>query len=170
MTDKMTPEQRHYCMSRIRGKDTKPEMIVRRFLWSHGYRYRLHRKTMPGKPDIVIRRLRVAIFINGCFWHGHDCRESRPQTNAEFWRAKIERNRARDLDVGIELRNAGWYVITIWECELKKSTRESTLQKLLATLRAIEPEQSTPPARPTDYTYPTPEYYPVAAEPPATYE
>lgn len=170
MTDKMTPEQRHYCMSRIRGKDTKPEMIVRRFLWNNGYRYRLHRKTMPGKPDIVIRRLRVAIFINGCFWHGHDCRASQPQTNAEFWRAKIERNRARDLEVGIELRNAGWYVITIWECELKKANRDSTLQKLLATLRAIDPAHSSAPAKPADYTYPTPEYYPVAAELPPSYE
>lgn len=170
MTDKMTPEQRHYCMSRIRSNDTKPEMTVRRFLWGHGYRYRLHKKSMPGTPDIVIRRLRVAIFINGCFWHGHTCRVSIPRTNAKFWHDKIERNKMRDLENGIKLRNAGWFVITIWECELKKSEREATLNRLLATLRALDPAHSSPPAKQHPYSYPTPEYYPAAAEPPASYE
>ena len=98
MTDKMTPEQRHLCMSHIHSRDTKPELRVRHWLWSQGYRYRLNLKGVPGKPDIVMRRYRTAIFVNGCFWHGHEgCEKFKmPKTNVEFWEAKIRRNRERD--------------------------------------------------------------------------
>ena len=98
MADKMTPSQRHYCMSRIRGKATKPELLVRHWLWSHGYRYRLNVKSVPGKPDIVLRKYRTAIFVNGCFWHGHEgCSlYSVPKSNTDFWIAKVQRNRERD--------------------------------------------------------------------------
>ncbi len=165
MMDSMTPAQRHYCMSRIRSNDTKPEMIVRRFLWSHGIRYRLHKKGLPGKPDIVIARLRTVIFINGCFWHGHDCREYRPKTNTEFWISKISRNRRRDLDNGIKLRAAGYNVITIWECELSRLRRDDTLARLLATLRAFEKAPVNRALAPASYSYPGEEYTPEAAEP-----
>ena len=126
MTDKMTPAQRHYCMSRIHGKGTKPELKVRQWLWRHGYRYRLNVKSVPGKPDIVMRRYRTAIFVNGCFWHGHHvqlavdsgqfavedsecCRI--PQTNQEFWVNKIKRNQERDQRNYQVLHDNGWQVI-----------------------------------------------------------
>ncbi|MCR5192588.1 MAG: very short patch repair endonuclease, partial [Bacteroidales bacterium] len=97
MTDIITQQQRSYIMSHIRSKDTKPELAVRKWLWSHGYRYRLNVKSVPGKPDIVMRPYRTAIFVNGCFWHGHDCGKSRmPKSNTDFWEAKIARNRNRD--------------------------------------------------------------------------
>ena len=140
MADKMTPEQRHKCMSHIRGKDTRPEMIVRRYLFAHGYRYRLHEMRLPGTPDIVMRRLHTVIMVNGCFWHGHEgCRYFvLPRTNSDFWRAKIERNKVRDAEQRTELRAKGWNVIQIWECELKPSVRQATLQRLTYTLSRIE--------------------------------
>ena len=140
MSDKLSPEQRHKCMSHIRGKDTRPEMIVRRYLFAHGYRYRLHEMRLPGTPDIVMRRLHTVIMVNGCFWHGHEgCRYFvLPRTNADFWRAKIERNKARDAEQRTELRAKGWNVIQIWECELKPSVRQKTLQRLSYTLSRIE--------------------------------
>ncbi len=140
MADKMTPEQRHKCMSHIRGKDTRPEMVVRRYLFAHGYRYRLHEMRLPGTPDIVMRRLHTVIMVNGCFWHGHEgCRYFvLPRTNADFWQAKIERNKARDAEQRTELRAKGWNVIQIWECELKPSVRQATLQRLTFTLSRIE--------------------------------
>ena len=129
MADKMTPQQRHYCMSRIRGKATKPELLVRHWLWSHGYRYRLNVKSVPGKPDIVLRKYRTAIFVNGCFWHGHeDCRlYSVPKSNTDFWMAKVQRNRERDHEEYKALHNAGWQVVVIWECQLKKNVIEETM-------------------------------------------
>lgn len=122
MSDKLSPQQRHYCMSRIRGKATKPELQVRQWLWSHGYRYRLNVKSVPGKPDIVLRQYRTAIFVNGCFWHGHEgCSKfSIPKTNPDFWAAKIWQNRERDDKNYKELTDAGWQVIVIWECQLKQ--------------------------------------------------
>ena len=140
MPDKLSPEQRHKCMSHLRGKDTRPEMIVRRYLFAHGYRYRLHEMRLPGTPDIVMRRLHTVIMVNGCFWHGHEgCRYFvLPRTNADFWRAKIERNKARDAEQRTELRAKGWNVIQIWECELKPSVRQATLQRLTYTLSRIE--------------------------------
>ncbi len=115
MADKMTKEQRSKCMSRIRGKDTGPEMIVRRWLWQRGYRYRKHEKRLPGTPDIVMRKYGIVIFIHGCFWHGHEGHLHLPQTNADFWRTKIERNKARDARQKEELLAMGWSVLTVWE-------------------------------------------------------
>ena len=129
MPDKLTPQQRHYCMSRIHGKATKPELQVRHWLWSHGYRYRLNVKSVPGKPDIVLRKYRTAIFVNGCFWHGHvGCSKYVvPKSNTEFWLTKIERNKERDQQNYKDLHDAGWLVIIIWECQLKKSIIDSTM-------------------------------------------
>lgn len=129
MPDKLTPQQRHYCMSRIRGKATKPELLVRHWLWSHGYRYRLNVKSVPGKPDIVLRKYRTAIFVNGCFWHGHESCSNYviPKSNTEFWLTKIEHNKERDQKEYKVLEEAGWHVIVIWECQLKKTIIESTM-------------------------------------------
>ena len=137
--DTMTKEQRRKCMQSIHSKDTRPEMVVRKFLFSHGYRYRLHVKTLPGHPDIVMRRWRTVILVNGCFWHGHtDCPMFRmPRTNVDFWKAKIERNRLRDMRDRLVLRDMGWHVITLWECQLKPKVREENLQGLLYTLNKI---------------------------------
>lgn len=159
MSDKLTKEQRHKNMAAIRAKDTKPEIIVRKYLWSHGFRYRLNHPRLPGKPDIVLRKYRTCIFVNGCFWHGHDTRltsldmelESSeccriPHTNREFWVEKIIRNKRRDVEVQRKLAAMGWHSITIWECELKagrtqqpgeKSQREKTLEALTYTLNKI---------------------------------
>ncbi len=126
-------------MSRIKGKDTKPEMIVRRYLHAHGYRYRINVKRLPGTPDIVLRKYRTVIFINGCFWHGHEgCRYFViPKSNTPFWEKKIERNRQRDVEKRIRLRRLGWHTIIIWECELKPKNRLTTLQALEQTLNKI---------------------------------
>ncbi len=146
----MTAEQRHYCMSRIRSRDTHPEVMVRRHLWSHGYRYRLYRKELPGKPDIVLPGLKTTIFINGCFWHGHECHNRLPKTNVEFWTTKIKRNRERDIEVSTQLRQMGWNVITIWECQLTKTNRTETLKQLISTLEAFR----TQPKAPSPYSFP----------------
>ncbi len=128
---------RSYNMSRIRGKDTKPEMLVRRFLYANGFRYRLHVKELPGKPDIVLPKYKTVIFVHGCFWHGHKgCKYfSIPKTRTEWWLTKIKGNTRRDKQAEIELNVMGWRVIVIWECELKKSQAEQTLQDLLQKLR-----------------------------------
>ena len=135
----MTPEQRHRCMSHIRSKNTKPEILVRRYLFSHGFRYRIHVKKLPGTPDIVLRKYRTVIFVNGCFWHGHEgCGSySFPKSNVEFWRKKIERNQERDLQEAKKLRFMGWHVIRIWECQLKPKVRTATLASLSHTLNHI---------------------------------
>lgn len=132
MADKMTPSQRHYCMSRIRGKATKPELLVRHWLWSHGYRYRLNVKSVPGKPDIVLRKYHTALFVNGCFWHGHESCNlyAVPKSNTVFWLDKIRRNRKRDFRNYEDLHNAGWHVIVIWECQLKKSNIGTTMHEV----------------------------------------
>ena len=155
MSDFHTSPQRHANMAAIHGKDTKPEMVVRRWLWGHGYRYRLNHKRLPGKPDIVMRKYRTCIFVNGCFWHGHSVQLQTaqidngqliidnsecckiPKTNREFWVAKIRRNQERDLKVQHELAAMGWHSITIWECELKPKVRERTLESLGFTLNKI---------------------------------
>ena len=139
MTDKLTPEQRHLCMSRIRSKNTKQEIIVRKYLFSHGFRYRDNVKRLPGTPDIVLRKYRTVIFVNGCFWHGHDgCRYFvLPKSNVDFWKAKIERNRQRDLNDRIRLRDMGWHVIQLWECQLKPKVRQRTLEGLVYTLNKM---------------------------------
>jgi len=118
--DVHSPAQRSYNMSRIKGKDTKPEEVVRQLLWSHGYRYRLHRKDLPGKPDIVFPGRKKAIFIHGCFWHRHDCRYFKwPKTNTEFWQKKIGDNVLRDSRNYDLLAVSGWKCLVIWECETK---------------------------------------------------
>ena len=142
MADRMTREQRHRCMSRIKGRDTKPELVVRRWLWRQGYRYRLYVKSLPGRPDIVMRKWRTVIFVNGCFWHGHECNKRRPATNAQFWREKIERNRERDARNQALLQAAGWNVIVIWECQLNAKNRAETLRELDVTSSRIVLEAS----------------------------
>ena len=121
MTDVFSPEKRSSVMRRVKGKDTSPELKVRRVLTRMGLRYRLHRKDLPGKPDIVMPGRKLAIFVHGCFWHGHDCaRGARvPQANRPYWEAKIGRNRERDIEHRAALAAAGWRVLTLWECELK---------------------------------------------------
>ena len=137
--DKLTKEQRHHCMASIRGKNTGPEIMVRKFLFSRGFRYRLNHPRLPGHPDIVMRKYRTCIFVNGCFWHGHDnCRYFvLPKTNTEFWKAKIERNRARDIEEQRKLASMGWHCITVWECQLKPAVRKQTLESLVYTLNSI---------------------------------
>jgi len=133
-------------MAAIRGKDTKPEMIVRKGLWRMGFRYRLNHKRLPGHPDLVLKKYRTCIFVNGCFWHGHnvditifdntDCCKI-PKTNREFWIEKIRRNKERDIEEQKRLAEMGWHCITVWECELKPSKREATLKSLAYTLNKI---------------------------------
>ncbi|SKA20756.1 T/G mismatch-specific endonuclease [Sediminibacterium ginsengisoli] len=120
-------------MSRIKGKNTKPEMLVRKFLFSHGLRYKLHDKKLHGKPDLVLPKYRTIIFINGCFWHGHDqCRYFVvPKTKTDWWLAKINANKANDAENIARLLHEKWKIIVIWECDLKADKRAETLQNLL---------------------------------------
>ena len=157
--DKLSAEQRHKCMSAIRSKNTKPEMIVRQGLWRMGFRYRLNHKRLPGHPDLVLRKYRTCIFVNGCFWHGHGARIidngkmtidnseccKIPKTNREFWVAKIRRNQERDLEEQRRLAEMGWHCITVWECELKPARREETLESLAFTLNHIYLQDNTLP-------------------------
>ena len=124
-------------MAAILSKDTKPEMIVRKGLWSKGFRYRLNSPRLPGHPDLVLKKYRTCIFVNGCFWHGHEGCCKIPNTNHEFWVAKIKRNQERDIETQKRLAEMGWHCITIWECELKPSKREQTLKSLAFTLNKI---------------------------------
>jgi DNA mismatch endonuclease, patch repair protein len=118
--DRLTPERRSWLMSRVKGRNTTPELIVRRMLFALGYRYRLHRKDLPGKPDIVFGPRKKAIFVHGCFWHGHNCRKGRlPKSNATFWRLKIDTNKKRDRKRLRQLNALGWKVLVIWQCQLK---------------------------------------------------
>ncbi|MBO4394258.1 MAG: DNA mismatch endonuclease Vsr [Spirochaetales bacterium] len=136
--DKITPEQRHYTMSRIRGKDTKPEILVRKYLFSEGFRFRKNDKRYPGHPDIVLPKYKTVVFVNGCFWHGHEgCKYyTIPKTNTDFWVAKVQRNQARDRSDVEKLSQMGWNVITIWECQLEKASMELTLGKLIEDIRS----------------------------------
>lgn len=131
MPDKHTPEQRSYNMSQIRGTGTKPEELVRKYLFSRGLRYRKNVTGLPGKPDIVLSKYRTAIFVNGCFWHMHNCgRFVWPKSNTEYWEKKITNNVVRDQENKSKLSDAGWKVIVVWECELKKNRMEITLDSL----------------------------------------
>ncbi len=132
MADIHNKETRSYNMSQVKGKNTKPEMLVRKFLFSKGLRFRLHDKKLPGKPDIVLKKYRTVIFVNGCFWHGHkDCKYAKlPESNKEFWQKKIDRNIELDEINKIRLSEAGWKVIELWQCDLKKDKTEKTLQVL----------------------------------------
>ena len=161
--DKLSAEQRHKNMAAIHSKDTKPEMIVRKGLWSRGFRYRLNSPKLPGHPDLVLRKYWTCIFINGCFWHGHkitiannhepitiensDCCKI-PQTNREFWVAKIRRNQERDIEEQKVLAEMGWHCITVWECELKPKVWEQTLKSLAFTLNKIWLDDHSAAAKP----------------------
>ena len=123
-------------MRAVKSKDTAPEMIVRRLVFSLGYRYRLHGAKLPGKPDLFFASRKKAIFVHGCFWHGHDCRrgDRQPKANAEYWREKIGRNRARDLSNVAKLEAAGWSVLVVWECEIRDNDRlAAVLRSFLAS-------------------------------------
>jgi DNA mismatch endonuclease, patch repair protein len=136
MADVHSKAVRSYNMSRIKGKDTKPEMLVRKFLFANGFRYRLHVKTLPGKPDIVLPKYKTVIFIHGCFWHGHDgCKYFVvPKTRTEWWLEKINGNKSHDIKNIETLSSEGWKVVVIWECELKTSQKNSDLSSLLAAI------------------------------------
>ncbi len=137
MADVHDPKTRSYNMSRIRSNDTGPEMLLRRFLFSRGFRYRLHVKNLPGKPDIVLPKYKTVIFVHGCFWHGHEgCRYfAVPKTRTDWWLDKINRNRELDALHEAELRKSGWQVLTIFGCELKKRTLADTLSALEKKLK-----------------------------------
>jgi len=139
MADVHEPEVRSYNMSKIRNKDTKPEIIVRKYLHSLGFRYRLHDKSLPGKPDIVLKKYNIVIFIHGCFWHGHEnCRYfSLPSSNEEYWIPKIENNKAKDIKQLRECSDLGWRTIVVWECQLKKDKRHNTLSALANQIRTL---------------------------------
>ena len=164
MADVMTPEQRSRCMAAIKGKDTKPELIVRKYLFSRGLRFRVQVRKLPGNPDIVLPKYKTVIFVNGCFWHGHEgCRYFRlPKSNIEFWKEKIKRNVARDFRNEAELKALGWRVIRVWECEIKTlAQREEYLKHLYD--RIVNPAQSY--LIETDIDKPS-----IAAEPESQYD
>jgi DNA mismatch endonuclease (patch repair protein) len=178
--DKLTKEQRHRCMAAIRSKDTKPEMTVRKFLFGRGFRYRLTHKRLPGRPDIVLRRYRTVIFVNGCFWHGHnvdfapaltspenavtnsECCKI-PTSNRAYWNKKIMRNKERDLETQQKLAKMGWHCISVWECQLKPKVRQQTIEALEYTLNRIFLEDRKVKAK--SYELPEEEYCSRAAEP-----
>ena len=171
--DRLTAQQRHTNMAAIHSKDTKPEIVVRRGLWKRGFRYRLNHKRLPGHPDLVLRKYRTCIFVNGCFWHGHDVAITNkqetinvessecckiPKTNREFWVNKIRRNKERDIEDQKRLAAMGWHCITVWACELKPKKREETLESLAYTLNHIYLQDHTTP----------PTLYPILDEENAT--
>jgi DNA mismatch endonuclease (patch repair protein) len=163
--DTLSPEERSLLMGRIRGKNTKPEMLVRSMLHRCGYRYSLHRKELPGKPDIVLRKYRTLVFVHGCFWHRHkNCKvASMPKSNTAFWQAKFERNVANDKKHRRELKKLGWKVIVVWECELKNP--EKVLLRLLKELPADSEDLAE-----KGYHYPLPaDTFLIAAEAKAKY-
>jgi len=129
--DVHSPDQRSFNMSRIKGKNTKPEMIVRQWLWRNGLGYRLHRNDLPGKPDIVFAGRKKVIFVNGCFWHKHNCKYFKwPKSNTEFWRQKIEGNVRRDADNFAALTAGGWGYMVIWECDIKEKNLEPLWERI----------------------------------------
>lgn len=131
MADKISKEARSRNMSLIQSKDTKPEMLVRKYLFNRGLRYRLHDKRLPGKPDLIFPKYKTAVFVNGCFWHRHGCKyTTTPKTNTDFWLAKFQKNVNRDIRNYEELEKSGWNVIVVWECDIKKDRREESLSEL----------------------------------------
>ena len=139
MADNHSKEVRSINMSHIRSTNSKPEEIVRKYLFAEGFRYRKNVKKLPGCPDIVLLKYKTVIFVNGCFWHKHDCpRFVWPSSNQDYWRPKILRNVERDNQSRKELETLGWKVITVWECELKKNVLNEALGKLIAELKAID--------------------------------
>ncbi len=149
-------------MAAIRSKNTKPERLVRSYLFARGFRYRLNHPRLPGHPDLVLRKYRTVVFVNGCFWHGHEgCGQYRmPKTNTDFWAAKIHRNQERDVEVQRRLAKMGWHCVTVWECQLKTvEQRQSTLESLAFTLNRIYLQDHAKHYAPT-----TDEDLPMAAE------
>lgn len=136
MADVFTPEQRHNCMSKVRSTNTRPEIKLRKALFEKGFRYRVNVKTLPGKPDIVLPKYRTAIFVNGCFWHGHSgCKYyTVPETNVEFWVEKVRKNKERDAVNVQRLESLSWSVVTIWECELKSKAFADTVTRVVGEL------------------------------------
>ena len=136
MADNHSPQVRSYNMSRIRSKNTKPEELVRRYLFSRGLRYRKCDKRYPGKPDMVFPKYSTAIFVNGCFWHSHEgCPDFvMPKSRLEYWQPKLEKNKQRDAEHIANLRDSGFRVITVWECELKKNNRQERLERLYSDI------------------------------------
>ena len=132
MKDVFSKKKRSEVMSKIRKTDTKPELIVRRFLFSLGFRYRIYNKNLPGNPDIVLSKYKILVFINGCFWHAHDnCKLNRmPKSNLHYWMPKILGNKERDIKNRKQLRKLGWKVFTVWECDLSNKKQDKTLNKL----------------------------------------
>ena len=129
--DVHSPTQRSYNMSQIKDKDTRPEVVTRRWLWHNGYRYRLHCKDLPGKPDIVFRKQKKVIFVHGCFWHKHNCDYFQwPQTNTDFWKQKILANVKRDESIYSELETKGWHYLIVWECQLRNENLKYTWGRL----------------------------------------
>lgn len=137
MADVLTADQRRRCMSRVRSRNTKPEISLRIALWQLGFRYRANDKRLPGKPDIVLPKYRTVIFVHGCFWHGHkDCPNyTVPKTHTDFWTAKIARNQERDQETWRQLEAKGWAVIIVWECELKKQRLQETVAATASAIR-----------------------------------
>lgn len=170
MTDLISPEKRSHIMSMIRGKNTKPELIVRRYLFQHGFRFRVNVRRLPGTPDIVLRKYHTAIFVNGCFWHGHEgCPDFRPpRSRVEWWTAKLRRNQERDLRVREKLRAMGWQTMVIWECQLKPNVREATLEEVVRLLQRSFVETHYQ-AHFSPYTLPDTNDLPLAAEESAIY-
>ena len=137
MADVHEPEIRSYNMSQIKGKDTKPEMLVRKFLHAHGFRYHLHDKKLPGKPDIVLPKYNTVVMVHGCFWHGHEgCKYYVvPKTRTQWWLDKINTNKRKDKENESELKTLGWDVLTVFECALKSEKRDETLINLISEIR-----------------------------------
>ena len=137
MADSMLPEVRSRVMSRIRGRDTRPELFVRRAVWKQGFRYRLNVRRLPGAPDLVLAKYVVAVFVHGCFWHQHGCSKSRrPSSNLEYWERKLDSNVARDAQNQYRLQDLGWTVVTVWECRLQQDT-----EKMLRFLEMLRGDQ-----------------------------
>ena len=137
MADNHSKETRSFNMSKIRSKNTKPELKVRKFLFSEGYRYRLNVSELPGKPDLVLPKYKTVVFVHGCFWHGHqNCKYFiTPKSNQSYWVPKIEKNIFRDKESTAKLTSLGWHVLEVWECELKKDKLQITLDSLSATIK-----------------------------------
>lgn len=153
MADVLSPEQRRLNMSRIRGRDTKPEMLVRRGLHSRGLRYKLHDRTLPGRPDLVFPKYRTVLFVHGCFWHAHGCALSKlPTTRRAFWLKKLEGNAARDSKAVTELLSGNWRVLVIWECALRGNSRSPLEEVLERADHFIRTEQTLLLTLPGDIT------------------
>jgi DNA mismatch endonuclease (patch repair protein) len=145
VTDIYSKQKRSRIMASISGKETKPEILVRKYLFKQGYRYRKNVTSLPGKPDIVLPRFRTVVLIHGCFWHGHNnCKKAtKPSSNIDFWNEKIGKNKQRDKRVAQELKNLGWTVITIWDCQLKnKNLFDNRMRRFVAKLKELERKAS----------------------------